>query len=103
MGVVSTLQSRKLKSFLEMSGEWEELGLLRTWCLAMGGMESQGPLRVWFIDELKKAIEGLGMESWEETEGHLREILWFDDVHSLMFHDLHSGEEASRGGRRRGY
>jgi hypothetical protein len=101
MGVVSTLQSRKLKPFLEMSGEWEELGLLRTWCLAMGGMESQGPLRVWFVEELKKATDSFGMESWEEAEGQLREVLWFDDVHSPVFRELHTGEEKSRGGRRR--
>jgi hypothetical protein len=100
MGVVSTLQSRKLKSFLEISGEWEELGLLKAWCLAMGGMESLGPLRVWFVEELQKAIKGLGLESWQEAEGQLREVLWFDDVHSPLFRELHTGEMMSRRGRR---
>lgn len=67
----------------------------------MGGMESQGPLRVWFVEELKKATDSFGMESWEEAEGQLREVLWFDDVHSPVFRELHTGEEKSRGGRRR--
>jgi hypothetical protein len=99
MHVVSTLQTRKLRAFLERSGEtWEDLGLLRAWCLALGAIESTGPLRVWYMDELKRAINGLGIESWDKAEMQLKEVLWFEDVHSPMFHDLHTTEEGRRGG-----
>lgn len=98
MGVVSTLQIRKLKAFLDMSSEtWGGLGLLRMWCLTLGAIESTGPLRVWYIEELKRAIEKLGVEFWDEAEEQLREVLWFEDVHSPMFHDSQSGEGSIRG------
>jgi hypothetical protein len=98
IGMTSTLQTRKLRSFLEMSdGKWEGLELLRMWCLALGAIESTGPLRVWFVGEMKRIMEQLGLESLDEAEGELRELLWFDDVHSPLFHDLHSGGMSSIG------
>jgi hypothetical protein len=92
MGVVSTLQVRKLRCFLEMSGPWEDLSVLRMWCLAMGGMESlPGPLKEWFARELESERTRLGM-GWKNVENILREVLWYDDVHHEMFLDLVDGK-----------
>ena len=43
--------------------------LLRMLCLALGAIESTGPLIIWFVEELKRAMQQLGLESLDEAEG----------------------------------
>lgn len=44
-GVISTLQTQKLRHYLQSTiGNWENLGLMKIWCLAMGGSTSKQPL-----------------------------------------------------------
>ena len=65
-----TSSNEEIEKFLEMSGdEWEGLKLLRMLCLALGAIESTGPLIIWFVEELKRAMQQLGLESLDEAEG----------------------------------
>jgi len=90
MGVFSDLHISKLRSHIENSSfDWRELNILRTWCLAMGAMESRGSERAWFLEELEKERVG----SWDEVEGELRGLLWYEDVHTPMFREVYRGFE----------
>jgi hypothetical protein len=95
MGVHSTSQTQKLRSFLLQIplSAWQNLEILRMWCLAMGGMESTGEERLWFLQELEKWKVKLGLESWGEVLGVLRGVLWYEDVHTVMFWEFCGGVE----------
>lgn len=56
----------------------------------MGGMESDGKERAWFLAELTREKGGL---SWEEATAELRGVIWYEDVHDLMFKELRAGKE----------
>ena len=94
-GVDSTRQTQKLRYFLqESSSDWGSLGMLKTWCLAMGGMESMGLERCWYFSDLKRVGACLGLNTWDEIERELREILWYDDAHTSSFRDwVKEGED----------
>jgi hypothetical protein len=97
MGIISTLQTKKLRNFLEASAnDWKEFELLKVWCLAMGAMESFGSLRAWYIAELGKASGKLSISSWDDMERQLRGVLWYDQVHTPMFRGLFDGSGANR-------
>jgi hypothetical protein len=54
--------------------------------LAMGGMESTSKeRRTWYIQEMKKSGQSLGLGTWEEVEKELKEVLWFDEAHTPLF------------------
>jgi hypothetical protein len=94
MGVLSSIQTAKLRGLLEaQSRGWERMKLLRAWALTMGAMESRGEDRAWFFDELKKEKVGLGIGEWEGLQDGFREILWYEDVHDQMFLELCNGVE----------
>lgn len=96
MGVFSDLHTVKLRACIEKTGsDWGELGVLRMWCLAMGGMESRGAERGWFLGELERERERKG--SWEDVEGGLRGVLWFEDVHGVMFGEVWRGDKGPPG------
>lgn len=88
-GVRSSVQPEKLRGFLEESkGAWGRLFELKLWCLAMGGLESEGELREWFAMELRDEGEGLGLTSWTMIELEVREVLWFENCHAPAFAEL---------------
>ena len=58
------------------------------WCLAMGGMESTGEDREWFLNELEQQKRELGSKSWDVVLGVLREVIWFEDVHTVIFWEV---------------
>lgn len=94
MGVLSFNQVAKLRGLLEeQTHGWEPFPLLRAWVLAMGAIESRGDDRAWFFAELEKSKTELGIGSWECLEDKLRQILWYDEVHDLMFLELRNGVE----------
>jgi hypothetical protein len=52
----------------------------------MGGMESTSKeQRTWYIQEMKKSGQTLGLRTWEDVEKELKEVLWFDEAHSPLF------------------
>jgi hypothetical protein len=52
----------------------------------MGGMESTSKeQRTWYIQEMKKSGQSLGLDTWEQVEKELNEVLWFDEAHTPMF------------------
>lgn len=63
----------------------------------MGGMESDGEERAWFLNELKGAKEELGFEGWEDVLKELREVIWYEDVHDVMFRELSEGKGQFKG------
>jgi hypothetical protein len=92
------LQTQKLRKYLECSkGRWGELQLLRLWCLAMGGIESIGPLRDWYANELRDEGVTMGLYSWKQVEGEVKSLLWFDECHTLLFVELGLGVKWTSG------
>ena len=92
MGIVSEFQTEKLRNILESSADdWNDFGLLKMWCLAMGAMESSGSLRNWYIIVLVKEGEKLGIRGWDEIERQLRGVLWYEHVHTPIFRGLYDG------------
>jgi len=70
--VNSTLQTQKLRGYLKTSkGHWGELQILRLWCFAIGGIESIGPLRDWYAQELRVEGAMLGLYSWKDVESEV--------------------------------
>ncbi|CZR53949.1 uncharacterized protein PAC_03832 [Phialocephala subalpina] len=93
-GVISTLQTQKLQHYLKSSiGNWDDLGLLRIWCLAMGGMESEGKLREWYAEEVQKDGVKMGWNTLGQLEAQMKGMLWFTEAHSPAFWELCKGLE----------
>jgi hypothetical protein len=94
MGVHSSTQTDKLCAALEERPYgWEPFMLLKAWVLAVGGMESRGDGRRWFLAELEKTKIELGVGSWEELMEMFRAILWYEEVHDQMFMEFCNGIE----------
>lgn len=94
MGVLSSVQMDKLRAALEEhTYGWEPFMILKAWVLAVGGMESRGSVRIWFLAELEKAKVELGVGSWKELMGMFRDILWYEEVHDQMFIEFCNGVE----------
>jgi hypothetical protein len=94
MGVLSSVLTDKLRAALEQQPYgWEPFMLLKAWVLAVGGLESRGDDRRWFLAELEKAKIELGVRSWEELMEMFRDILWYEEVHDQMFMDFCNGIE----------
>jgi hypothetical protein len=88
MGIFCDTHVAKLRTCLSNnSADWGDLQLLRVWCLAMGAMESRGDERAWFFAELEKER----WDSWEEMLEQLKEILWYEDVHTPLLMEVYNG------------
>ncbi|TAQ91467.1 hypothetical protein B7494_g162 [Chlorociboria aeruginascens] len=97
LAVVPDLHTTKLKALLEDETlDWTRLNLLKAWCIAMGAMESRGPKRQWFIQRLHMSMEELDIGTEEELETKLEQVLWYKDVHTLMFRELYGRVELPR-------
>jgi hypothetical protein len=59
----------------------------------MGGMESIGQERIWYLRQLTLLKDDLGLNTWEDVEEELKEVLWYEDVHNIMFRELSAGQE----------
>ncbi|KAH7413156.1 hypothetical protein BKA64DRAFT_346789 [Cadophora sp. MPI-SDFR-AT-0126] len=93
-GVAAKLHTQKLKFYLENSKhDWGELGMLRLWCLAMGGMESEGADRAWFAAEIASEGAEMGYPMWHDLETQMEEMVWFTDAHRPKFWSLYHGFE----------
>lgn len=58
----------------------------------MGGMESTSKeQRTWYIQETKKSVQSLGLDTWEEVEKELKEVLCFNEAHTPLFWDFVNG------------
>lgn len=91
-GVAAKLHTQKLKFYLENSThDWGELGMLRLWCLAMGGMESEGADRAWFAAEVAREGAEMGYPMWHDLEAQMEEMIWFTDAHRPKFWSLYHG------------
>ena len=91
MGVHCQILTRKLKYFLEESeAGWEGLELLRLWCLAMGGMESEGMERAWYLAAFEREK---GDASWGDVMGEFKFVVWYEGVHDVMFGEFCAGKE----------
>lgn len=92
MGIFCDTHVAKLRTGLSNDpSDWGQLQSLRTWCLAMGAMESRGSDREWFRGELEKERRG----TWVEMEEQLQGILWYEDVHTPLFREVHSGSDGA--------
>jgi hypothetical protein len=91
--IYSRVLTQKLRFCLENCPiNWGDLELLRTWCLAMGGMESTSKeQRTWYILEMNKSGQSLGLDTWEQVEKELKEVLWFDEAHTPLFWEFVNG------------
>ncbi|KAG4444285.1 hypothetical protein IFR05_000260 [Cadophora sp. M221] len=95
-GVAAKLHTQKLKFYLERStNDWGELAMLRLWCLAMGGMESEGADRAWFATEVAREGATLGYPMWHDLETQMEEMIWFTDAHRPKFWSLYHGFDDS--------
>jgi len=94
--IYSRVLTQKLRFCLESYPiNWGDLELLKTWCLAMGGMESTSKVqRTWHIREMKKSGQSLDLDTWEEVEKELKEVLWFDEAHTPLFWEFVNGVDA---------
>jgi hypothetical protein len=94
-GVISTLQTKKLKHYLQASTEnWESLGLMKIWCLAMGGMEAdEENLRGWFSDQIQKEGSLMGWKTIEDLQKQMEGMLWFPSVHGPALGRLYQGPD----------
>lgn len=91
-GVISTVQTQKLQNYLKSSiDNWDDLGLMRMWCLTMGGMEAEGELRDWYAEEVQKEGARMGWNTLGQLETQLKGMLWFTEVHSPSFWELCKG------------
>lgn len=91
-GMNPVVQTEKLRIHLERSeGNWGELRLLRLWCLAIGGIESEGSLKSWIAREVRGEGAMMGLGSWKEIEEMVREVLWYEECHTPAFVDLGLG------------
>jgi hypothetical protein len=58
----------------------------------MGGIESTSKVqRTWYIQEMKKSGQSLDLNTWEEVEKELKEVLWFDEAHTPLFWEFVNG------------
>jgi hypothetical protein len=57
----------------------------------MGGIESIGPLRDWYANELRHEGATMGLYSWKQVEGEVKSLLWFDECHTPLFVELGLG------------
>jgi len=91
--IYSRVLTQKMRFCLEnCPSNWGDLELLRTWCLAMGGMESMSKeQRTWYIQEMKKSVQSLGLDTWKEVEKELKEVLWFNEAHTALFWEFVNG------------
>ncbi|PVH77811.1 hypothetical protein DL98DRAFT_656527 [Cadophora sp. DSE1049] len=95
-GVAAKLHTQKLKFYLENSPhDWGDLGMLRLWCLAMGGMESEGAERAWFAAEVVREGAEMGYPMWHDLETQMEEMIWFTDAHRPKFWSLYHGFDDS--------
>jgi hypothetical protein len=91
--IYSRVLTQKLRFSLENCPiNWGDLELLRTWCLAMGGMESTSrEQRTWYFQGMNKSGQSLDLDTWEEVEKELMEVLWFDEAHTPLFWEFVNG------------
>ncbi len=91
-GVAAKFQTQKLRLYLQRSTDgWDDLCFLRIWCLAMGGMESDGADREWFREQIVKEGVALGFRMWHDLETQMEEMIWFSDAHRPKFWALYHG------------
>jgi hypothetical protein len=95
MGIMSTRQIKKLQSSIVEQGgdDWGSLEILKAWVLAMACIETKGERREWFLTHLHLSKDRLNIESWGEMERQFKDILWYGDVHSVLFWEALSGVE----------
>jgi len=91
--IYSRVLTQKMRFCLEnCPSNWGDLELLRTWCLDLGGMESTSKeQRTWYIQEMKKSVQSLGLDTWKEVEKELKEVLWFNEAHTALFWEFVNG------------
>jgi hypothetical protein len=63
----------------------------------MGGIESIGPLRDWYANELRDEGVTMGLYSWKQVEGEVKSVLWFDECHTPLFVELGLGVKWTSG------
>lgn len=91
-GVISTLQTQKLQHYLRSNvANWEDLGLLKVWCLAMGGMEAEGELKDWYAREVQQEGSLMGWKTVEQLETQMKGMLWLPEVHTPALMELCKG------------
>ncbi|KAK0127605.1 hypothetical protein ONS96_007131 [Cadophora gregata f. sp. sojae] len=94
--VVARLPIHNLRFYLQNSThDWGDLGMLRLWCLAIGGMESEGADRAWFAAEVAREGAELGYPMWHDLETKMEEMIWFTDAHRPKFWSLYHGFDDS--------
>ncbi|KUJ08478.1 uncharacterized protein LY89DRAFT_724952 [Mollisia scopiformis] len=92
-GVITSLQTQKLQHYLRSSiANWKGLGLLKLWCLAMGGMEAVGDLKGWYAEEIKREASLMGWATPRQLEMQMEGMLWFPKAHGPAFWVLCRGQ-----------
>lgn len=75
------VQMHKLKAVLEIMIDLAQPGhLLLPWLLAIGGVWSRDPERVWFIGHAIIVIDELDINSFEDYKSYCTKILWVDEI-----------------------
>lgn len=94
-GVITTLQTKKLKHYVQAStGNWDNLGLMKLWCLAMGGMEAEEEeLRNWYSEQIRKEGSLMGWNTVDDIQRQMEGMLWFPEVHSPALGRLYQGPD----------
>ncbi|RDW74202.1 hypothetical protein BP5796_07644 [Coleophoma crateriformis] len=86
IGIGSKAHPQKLCSLLkQINMNWEEFGLIRSWCLAMGAMEALGDDKMWFLESLEESLRYQGFETLEQGEQLLRNFGWYDEAHTHLY------------------
>jgi hypothetical protein len=86
--VLSQVQLSKLRSLLENDNyeeNWEELGVIRMWILAVAIVEEQEEEpKMWYLERLKRVARVNGLRSMIEVRDTLTGFLWMD-LHDKKF------------------